>query len=219
MSNKPTNITLSNTSFDENLLITPGIGYEIATIGTVDPDSGLSAQFYRGLTGVTGETSSSTANNIDIGYDGQITLGSFFSDYETLSSELSSISNLYGASDHNFDIWVKDSGKISIRRSHAVFGNWRVAGWDLIENQTPPNYMSDGNQYFMDIYAALRNYLRQDVFTYSLVSGEGDTDNSLFKIKDGKLSILSSPDFETKSSYSIRLETTDSSGLNFEKIS
>ena len=163
------------------------MGYEIATIGTVDPDSGLSAQFYSGLSGVTGETSSSTANNIDIGFDGKVTLGSFFSDYETLSSELNSISNLYGTSDYNFDIWVTDSGKISIRRSHPVDGNWRSAGWDLVGNQTPPDYMSKGSQYFIDIYAELRNYLRQDVFTYSLVNGEGDTDNSLFEIKDDKI--------------------------------
>ena len=217
MSANPTNITLSNTSFDENLPMPPGGGYEIATIGTVDPDSGLASQFYNSLSGVRGETSSSRANNIDLGYDGRITLGSLFSDYETLFSELSSISNSYGTSDYNFDIWLTDSGKISIRRTHQVDGNWRSAGWDLIGNQTPPDYMSNGSQYFIDIYAALRNYLRQDVFTYSLVSGEGDTDNSLFEIKDDKLNILSSPDFETKSSYSIRLKTTDSSGLTLEK--
>ncbi|MDE5116588.1 MAG: DUF4347 domain-containing protein, partial [Trichodesmium sp. St2_bin2_1] len=49
-------------------------------------------------------------------------------------------------------------------------------------------------------------------FTYSLVSGTGDTDNSAFTISGDQLTINSSPDYETKSSYSIRVQTTDGEG-------
>ena len=56
-----------------------------------------------------------------------------------------------------------------------------------------------------------------DSFTYSLVSGDGDTDNNAFLIDGDKLTIKASPDYETKDSYSIRLKTTDSGGLTFEK--
>ena len=56
-----------------------------------------------------------------------------------------------------------------------------------------------------------------DTHTYSLVSGIGDTDNSSFTIDGTNLNINSSPDYETKSSYSIRTKTTDSSGLSYEK--
>ena len=56
-----------------------------------------------------------------------------------------------------------------------------------------------------------------DTHTYALVSGNGDTDNSDFTIEGDQLKIVESPDFETKSSYSIRLETKDSGGLTFEK--
>nr|NCQ97703.1 VWA domain-containing protein [Microcystis aeruginosa W11-03]NCR96178.1 VWA domain-containing protein [Microcystis aeruginosa W11-06] len=55
-------------------------------------------------------------------------------------------------------------------------------------------------------------------FTYSLVTGTGDTDNSAFSIVGNQLQINNSPDFETKNSYSIRVKTTDQGGLEFEKV-
>jgi subtilisin family serine protease/Ca2+-binding RTX toxin-like protein len=56
-----------------------------------------------------------------------------------------------------------------------------------------------------------------DTFTYSFVSGTGDTDNAAFTIDGAQLKINASPDYETKSSYSIRVLTTDVDGLAFEK--
>ncbi|BCL38132.1 putative Ig domain-containing protein [Nostoc sp. MS1] len=56
-----------------------------------------------------------------------------------------------------------------------------------------------------------------DTHTYSLVNGEGDTDNTAFVIVDSQLKIKKSPDFETKSAYSIRVRTTDAGGLFFDK--
>ena len=50
----------------------------------------------------------------------------------------------------------------------------------------------------------------EDTHTYSLVSGTGDTDNDSFTINGSSLKIKSSPDYETKSTYKIRLQTTDS---------
>ncbi len=57
-----------------------------------------------------------------------------------------------------------------------------------------------------------------NTFTYSLVTGTGSTDNAAFSIINNELRIVSSPDFEAKSSYSIRARTTDQSGLSFEKV-
>lgn len=56
-----------------------------------------------------------------------------------------------------------------------------------------------------------------DTFTYSLVSGTGDTGNAAFTIVDNELRTAASLDFESKSSYSVRVQTTDSGGLTFEK--
>ncbi|WP_445635792.1 Dystroglycan-type cadherin-like domain-containing protein [Nostoc sp. DSM 114161] len=57
-----------------------------------------------------------------------------------------------------------------------------------------------------------------NTFTYSLVTGTGDTDNAAFTIDGNSLQIKASPDFETKPSYSIRLRSTDNGGLSVEKV-
>ena len=54
-------------------------------------------------------------------------------------------------------------------------------------------------------------------FSYSLVSGEGDTDNASFEIQGNKLVTKASFDFETKSSYSVRVQVSDGNGGSFVK--
>ncbi|ACC84844.1 FG-GAP-like repeat-containing protein [Nostoc punctiforme] len=55
---------------------------------------------------------------------------------------------------------------------------------------------------------------QDDEHTYSLVAGTGDTDNNAFIIEGDSLKIKSDA---TKSSYKIRVRTTDLGGLSFEK--
>jgi hypothetical protein len=72
--------------------------------------------------------------------------------------------------------------------------------------------------------AVVGNFTTQDpdpgeAFTYSLVSGAGGDDNSLFAVSSsGQLTTAAVLDFEAKSSYSIRVRTTDYSGMRLEKI-
>jgi len=56
-----------------------------------------------------------------------------------------------------------------------------------------------------------------DTFTYTLVSGTGGTDNASFTISGTTLSTAAVFDFETKSSYSVRVRVTDAGGLTFER--
>jgi hypothetical protein len=56
-----------------------------------------------------------------------------------------------------------------------------------------------------------------DSFTYTLVSGTGEADNGSFNISGSSLRAGVAFDYETKSSYSIRVRTTDSGGGTFEK--
>ena len=58
-----------------------------------------------------------------------------------------------------------------------------------------------------------------DSHTYSLVAGTGDTDNGTFVIVGDKLRVKQNTvlDFETKPSYSIRVNTNDGTA-NFEKV-
>ncbi|MBC6473254.1 MAG: cadherin repeat domain-containing protein [Hormoscilla sp. GM102CHS1] len=50
-----------------------------------------------------------------------------------------------------------------------------------------------------------------------MVAGTGDTDNAAFTIVEDQLRINSSPDFETQSSYSIRVRTPDAGGLSYSE--
>lgn len=56
-------------------------------------------------------------------------------------------------------------------------------------------------------------------FTYRLVSGTGSADNGMFDLNGSELVILTVPDYEVKSSYSIRVSVSDSGtpGLTFEQ--
>ncbi|MEA5578107.1 ExeM/NucH family extracellular endonuclease [Anabaena sp. UHCC 0451] len=56
-----------------------------------------------------------------------------------------------------------------------------------------------------------------DSHTYSLVTGNGSIDNGAFTISDNQLLLNVSPDFESQSSYSIRVRTTDQSNLSYEQ--
>jgi len=56
-----------------------------------------------------------------------------------------------------------------------------------------------------------------DTHTYTLVSGTGDTDNASFNISGSNLRSSAVFDYETKSSYSIRVRSTDNGGLWYEK--
>ncbi|MBW2109287.1 MAG: tandem-95 repeat protein, partial [Deltaproteobacteria bacterium] len=56
-----------------------------------------------------------------------------------------------------------------------------------------------------------------DIHVYSLVAGTGDTDNSSFIISGSQLLTAASFDYETKSSYSIRVQTDDQHGGTYEE--
>ncbi len=57
----------------------------------------------------------------------------------------------------------------------------------------------------------------EDTFTYTLASGTGSTDNGLFQIAGGQLLTGAVFDYETQSSYAVRIRSTDQTGLYFEK--
>jgi VCBS repeat-containing protein len=56
-----------------------------------------------------------------------------------------------------------------------------------------------------------------NTFTYTLVSGAGDTNNGFFSINGSDLRSSAIFDYETKNSYAIRVRSTDQDGLWFEK--
>jgi gliding motility-associated-like protein len=56
-----------------------------------------------------------------------------------------------------------------------------------------------------------------ETFTYTLVAGTGDADNASFTINGSSLMAVNAFDFETRTTYSLRLKVTDKGGLSYEK--
>lgn len=56
-----------------------------------------------------------------------------------------------------------------------------------------------------------------DIHTYTFVSGGGDSDNEKFTITWSTLKIIESPDYEIQNIYSVRVNTNDGNGWNFQK--
>jgi len=57
-----------------------------------------------------------------------------------------------------------------------------------------------------------------DAHSYSLVAGVGDSDNASFNISENSLRANGTLDYESKSSYSVRVRSTDLGGNTFEKV-
>jgi murein DD-endopeptidase MepM/ murein hydrolase activator NlpD len=92
-------------------------------------------------------------------------------------------------------------------------------------NQAPTNIVLDKKPASgqLPIGTALGNFSSTDpntgdTFTYSLVSGLGDTNNNLFKIVCGQLQTNSILNTAGEFNYSIRVRTTDRGGLSYEEI-
>ena len=84
----------------------------------------------------------------------------------------------------------------------------RAFGFSINENNAPGAAISALNAIDAD---AVQTH------SFSLVSGTGDTDNGSFTVTGSTLSINVSADFETKSSYSVRVQADDGAGGTFAK--
>jgi gliding motility-associated-like protein len=188
----PTNITLSNETISEN----NAIGASIGTLDSRDPNLGDS--FTYSLINGVGSTDNSKF------YLSENTLKAAVAfDFETKSS-------------YSIRIQTTDAAGLSFQKEFTVTivnVNEAPTAIALSNATTDENNAIDasiGTLTTTDPDAA-------DSFTYSLVSGAGSTDNSKFTLSGNTLKAAEAFDFETKSSYSIRIQTTDAAGLSFQK--
>ena len=93
-----------------------------------------------------------------------------------------------------------------------------------LPNSAPTDIILDSTSVLEDEHAGtvVGNLVAADIdpgdtHTFALVAGAGDTDNASFQVVGSELQSTTSFDFESKSSYSIRLQVTDSAGGMFEK--
>ncbi|NCR58453.1 MAG: DUF11 domain-containing protein [Microcystis aeruginosa LL13-06] len=194
----PTDLALSATTVNENVAPNTVIG----TFSSTDPDTGNS--FTYSLVAGTGDTDN-TAFSI-VGNQLQINNSP---DFETKNS-------------YSIRVKTTDQGGLGFEKVLVITVNdlnetpGNLAPTDLTLSATTVNENVAPNTVIGTFSSTDPD--TGNSFTYSLIAGTGDTDNTAFSIVGNQLQINNSPDFETKNSYSIRVKTTDQGGLSFEKV-
>ncbi|MDB5341495.1 MAG: Secreted protein containing Cellulosome anchoring protein, partial [Planctomycetaceae bacterium] len=188
----PIDITLSTTSVAENNAANATVG----TLSGTDPD--FSGTFTYSLVAGVGST-----DNINFAIAGNVLKISPITNFETKSS-------------YAIRIRITDQGGLTFEKPLAInVTNANEAPTDLALSATSISENNAAN-------AAVGTFNGTDpdagnTFTYSLVAGTGSTDNASFAIAGNTLTVTPVTDFETKSSYAIRVRVTDQGGLSFEK--
>ncbi len=187
----PTSIALSNSSIAE----TASIGTAIGTLSTVDPDSG-DTHTYSFVTG-TGSTDNASFSIVGASLRTATTLN-----FETKSSYTVRVRSTDAAG-----LFVESALTITVTNVNAAPTAIALSTSSVAENAASGTAV--GNLSTTDPDAG-------DTFVYTLVSGTGSTDNASFTIVGGQLRTASAINFETKSSYTVRVRSTDAAGLFVE---
>ncbi len=189
----PTDIGLSSSSIAENR----AIGSLVGNFNTTDPDVGDSFTY----TLVSGAGSVNNGS-FDIVAGQLVTAASF--DFETKSS-------------YSIRVRSTDAGGLSTEKSVTIsVTNVNEAPTDI--TATPASVAENLPAASLVGSLTTTDQDAGDTFTYSLVLGAGGVDNSSFNIVGSQIFTSASFDFETKSSYSIRVRSTDAGNLTTERI-
>ncbi|MDW7694045.1 cadherin domain-containing protein [Flammeovirgaceae bacterium SG7u.111] len=185
----PTAIELSDTEIAEN----SGVGTEVATLFTTDPDD-ANSHIYELVTG------KGSTDNSKFVISGDKLLSNESFDYES--------TKLY-----YIRLKTTDNGV----PAKSLEQEFVISITD--ENDTPQNLQLSFNQIPEDaaVGTVIGSFSVSDQDTgdshkYALVAGVGSTDNASFVIINGELRNLKQFDYETKSTYSIRVQAKDLDG-------
>jgi len=188
----PTGLSLSSTTVGESL----AIGTVVGTFTTSDPDAGDT--FTYALVSGTGDTDNASFT----------------------------ISNNTLVTAAVFDAAVKSSYSIRVRTTDQTGRSFQRTFTISVDstNQSPSSIALSSttvseNVAIGTVVGALSTVDPDagDTHIYTLVSGTGSTDNSAFTISGGNLVTATSLNFEIKSSYTVRVRSTDSSGAFVEQ--
>ncbi|MBU6216090.1 MAG: cadherin repeat domain-containing protein, partial [Acidobacteria bacterium] len=188
----PTALDLSATSLDENVAANTTVG----TLSTTDPDAAATHAYT--LVAGAGDT-----DNARFNVSGSALRISASPDFETKSS-------------YSVRVRTTDQGSLSFEETFTITVN------NLNEAPTnvtlTPSSIGENNTAGDTVGTlAASDPDAGDTHTFTLVAGTGDTDNAEFSIVGTSLKISDSADFETKSSYSLRVQAEDADGATFEK--
>ena len=188
----PTDIALSATAVNENVVANSVVG----TLSTTDPDSANT--FTYSLVAGTG-----SGDNASFAISGN-------------NLQIVSSPNFETKSSYALRVRTSDQGGMSFEKQFTVtINNVNETPTDITLSATAVDENVAANSTVGTLSSTDPD--ASNTFTYTLVSGTGDTDNASFNISGANLRITNSPDFEAKSTYSIRVSTTDQGSLTFEK--
>ena len=188
----PTDLSLSNTTVDENRPISTVIGALAAT----DPDAG--ATFTFSLTCAIAGAEDGSFNIFGVNL---LTSATF--DFETKST-------------YNICIRVMDQGGLTFDKNFVITVN-NVN--EAPTNISLSNSTVDENQSVPTVVGALtaNDPDTGATFTFSLACAIAGADDGSFNILGTSLRTSATFDFETKSAYNICIRVTDQGGLSFDK--
>ncbi|MCB2171059.1 MAG: hypothetical protein KQI78_25665, partial [Deltaproteobacteria bacterium] len=184
----PSDINLSNTSIGQGL---PS-GTTVGTLSTTDPDEEDTHTYSLVTGGGSADNESFTISGSTLMTAESLSQGDY-----TIRVR-SSDGQAYVEKVFTISVTEVNVGPTDIALSHYSFSENLPAGTEIATLST-----TDANA--------------SDTFTYSFVSGTGDADNSAFTITGSSLTINAIPDYETQTSYSIFVRSTDSGGLHVDK--
>ena len=188
----PTDLSLSNTSVNENQ---PG-GTIIGTFSTTDADVGDT--FTYSLVFGEGDT-----DNAAFTIDGDMLKTKGVFNYEVKNSYSIRVRTNDGQGGMLEQVFI-----INIADVNEIPTDISLSNTSITENQSVGSVVGSFNTTDPDI---------GDVFTYNLVTGEGDVDNASFTIDGDVLKTSAVFDYETKTSYNIRIQIDDGRGGIFQK--
>jgi LPXTG-site transpeptidase (sortase) family protein len=189
----PTDISLSPSSVAENQPANTTVG----ALTTTDPDAGDT--FTYTLVSGTGST-----DNASFNISGSSLRTSTSFDYETKNSY-----SVRVRSTDSGGLYFEKALTVTVTNVNETPTDINLSNSSVAENQ--PSGTTVGALTTTDPDSG-------NTFTYTLVIGTGSTDNASFNISGGSLRTSASFDYETKSSYSIRIRSTDQGGLYYEKV-
>ncbi|MDD3302152.1 MAG: cadherin repeat domain-containing protein, partial [Candidatus Gracilibacteria bacterium] len=186
------NITLSGSSLDENTLS----GTTIGTLDTISSNTG--ATFTYSLVSGTGSD-----DNASFSISGSTLISEIVPNYESKNSytiRIRSVDNLGVITEIIFIIYINNINEqptdISINNNNI---NENLSAGTIVGSLSTTDE-DTGNTY-----------------TYTLVSGTGSDNNSIFSINGTNLVANFTGDYETKTSYIVRVRSTDNGGSYTEK--
>ena len=185
-------LTLSNDAIDEN----ESTGTTVGSFTTFGED--LSGSYTYSLVSGTGDTDNSSFT---------------ISDNELLTSE-------------SFDFETKNSLSIRVKTDDGSLEReevFTISVNNVFEAPTGIELSTstiEENNSAGDLIGSLTTLDEDEgeTYTYSLSTGTGDTDNASFTISGDQLIAQDEFDFETQSSYSVRVETNDGNGGTYQEV-